>query len=140
MSTESNKERVKRIFEALDQRNLEGVVAHYAPGCRLHGWAPQTLDVNGYQAAMSALLAGFPDSRFIVDDIVADGNLVAVRHRFQGTHRAEFQGIPATGKSVTVNAIVLIRFENGAAAELWLNADFLGLLQQLGVIPAPQAG
>lgn len=138
MSAESSKELVESTFKALNQRDLETVVTHYTPDCRFHGWAPETLDVNGYKAAMSAILAGFPDSRFVVDDVVAEGNLVAVRHHFQGTHRAEFQGIPATGNAVTANAIVMFRIEKGVAAELWLNADFLGLMQQLGVIPAPE--
>jgi predicted ester cyclase len=71
-------------------------------------------------------------------DIVADEDKVAVRHSLQGTHLATFQGIPATGRSVAVNAIVLFHMENGKAAELWLNADFLGLMQQLGAIPMPE--
>jgi len=139
MSAESNKLLARRTMEALDKRDLDGAVAQCAPNCCFHGWAPETLDANGYKAAMSALLAGFPNSRFIVDDMVAENNLVAVRHSLRGTHNAEFQGIPATGKDVTVNAIVMFRFENGAAAELWLNADFVGLMQQLGVMPTPQA-
>lgn len=59
-----------------------------------------------------------------------------MRHSLRGTHGAKFQAIPATGKSVVVNAIVILRFENGKAAELWLNADFLGMMQQLGVLSA----
>ncbi len=140
MSTENNKTIAQRTFDALNRRDLDAVVAYCTPDCRFHGWAPQTLDVDGYKAAMSALLAGFPDSRFPIDDIIAEGNKVVVRHSLQGTHQAEFQGIPATGKQVRVNAIAIFRLENGAAAELWLNADFMGMMQQLGVVPAPEQG
>lgn len=136
MSTEQNKSIVRRIFAALNGRDLDGVVAHYTPDCRFHGWAAQTLDTAGYVAAMSAILAAFPDSHFPVEDIIAEDDRVAVRHSLRGTHGDEFQGIPATGKPVVVNGIVILRFENGKAAELWLNADFLGLMQQLGVIPS----
>jgi len=119
----------KNTFAALNERDLDGVVSHYAPGCRFYGWAPETLDIHGYKAAMSALLASFPDSRFPIDDIIAEGNKVVVRHRFQETHRAEFQGIPPTGKAVRVNAIAIFRLEDGAVAEIWLNTDFMGLMK-----------
>ncbi len=135
MPTETNKTITRQVFAALNDRNLDGVVAHYAPGCRFDGWGPESTDTAGYVAAMSAILAAFPDSRFTIEDVVADGDRVAVRHSLHGTHRAEFQGVPATGKPVVVNAIVILRYANGKAAELWLNADFLGLMQQLGVIP-----
>ena len=59
------------------------------------------------------------------------------RRRLQGTHRGEFQGIPPTGKQVTISAIGILRITSGRIAETWLNADFLGLMQQLGVVPAP---
>ena len=136
MSIEQNKTTVRQIFAALNERDLDGVVAHYAPNCRFHGWAPETLDTAAYVTTMSALLDAFPDSRFPVADIIAGEDRVAVRHSLRGTHRAAFQGIPATGKPVVVNAIAILRLENGKAVELWLNADFLGLMQQLGVVPA----
>jgi predicted ester cyclase len=63
---------------------------------------------------------------------------VAVRHRLVGTHGAAFQGLPPTGRRVEVPAVVLFRFEDGRVAEGWLNADLLGLMQQLGAIPAPE--
>lgn len=139
MSTEQNKTIVQQTFEALNRRDLDGVVSYYAPGCKFHGWAPETLDTAGYKAVMSALLAAFPNSRFPIDEIVAEGDRVAVRHSLQGTHQAEFQGIPATDRPVRVNAIVIFRLENGKPAELWLNADFLGLMQQLGVVPEQES-
>ncbi len=131
----SNETVTRQIFAALNDRDLNGVIAHYGPGCRFHGWGPESTDTTGYVAAMSAILAAFPDSRFSIEDVVADGDRVAVRHSLRGTHQAEFQGIPATSKPVVVNAIVILRYEKGKAAELWLNADFMGLMQQLGAIP-----
>jgi predicted ester cyclase len=121
----------------LDGRNLDGVIAHCTPGCRFYGFAPETLDVDGYKAAMSHLLEAFPDSRFHIDDVVAENDRVAVRHRMQGTHQNPFQGVPATGRRVTVNAIAILHLKEGRSDEIWLNADFLGLMQQLGAIPAP---
>ena len=133
--TEMNKTVARETMEALHQRDLEGVRAKVAPDARFYGWAPEPLDADGHKAFMSALLAAFPDSRFVVDDVITEGEKVAVRHRLQGTHQAELQGIPATGRQVEVNGIVIFRIENGKVAEAWLNADIMGMMQQLGVVP-----
>jgi predicted ester cyclase len=123
----------------LDLHDLDGVVAHYAAGARFHGWAPDALGVDGYHAFMGALLAAFPDARFPVDDVVAEGDRVAVRHRLVGTHGGPFEGLPPTGRTVEIGAIVLLRFEGGRVAEGWLSADLLGLMQQIGAIPTSAA-
>lgn len=137
MSTEQIKTTANQIMNALHQHNLEGVAAYCAPTCRFYGWAPEAMDTTGYIAAMSALLAAFPDARFPVTEMIAEGNRVAVPHRMQGVHKGEFQGVPATGKSVVVNAVVIMHIEAGKAVEMTLNADFLGLMQQLGAVPMP---
>jgi steroid delta-isomerase-like uncharacterized protein len=137
MSTSQNKELVRHTMNELDQRRLDGVIATYVADAVFHGFAPVTLDVNGYRQTMAALLDAFPDSRFLVHDVIAEGNKVAVRHHMQGTHQAPFQGIPASGKQVRIDAIALFRVEHEKISEIWLNADFLGLLQQLGVVPSP---
>ncbi len=140
MSSEDNKALVQRHFERTDQRDLEGAAEAYASDFRFYGLAPRPLDPVGWKQTLSAFLAAFPDSRFVIDDLIAEGDRVAVRHPFQGTHQAEFQGIAPTGKQVVVPGIVIYRVANGKLVEAWLNADFLGMLQQLGVIPAPGHG
>ena len=138
MSTEQNKSIARNIFAALNEHDLDEVVSNYTSDSLFYGWAPMPLDCAGYQETMSAILNAFPDAQFTFDDIIVEGDKMVVRHSLQGTHRAAFQGIPATGRKVVVNAMVIFRMENGLAAELWLNADFLGLMQQLGVIPVPE--
>jgi steroid delta-isomerase-like uncharacterized protein len=133
---EMNKTIALETMEALHQRDLNEVRTRAASNARFYGWAPEPLDADGHRAFMSALLTAFPDSRFIVDDVIAEGDKVAVRHRLQGTHQAEFQSIPATGRQVEVDGIVIFRIENGMIAEAWLNADLMGMMQQLGVVPA----
>ena len=134
--SDMNKSVARETMEALHRRDLDRVRAKAELGARFYGWAPEPLDADGHKAFMSALLAAFPDSRFIVDDVIAEGDKVAVRHRLQGTHQADFQGVSATGKQVEVGGIVIFRIENGMIAEAWLNADIMGMLQQLGVVPA----
>jgi steroid delta-isomerase-like uncharacterized protein len=134
--SEANNTTAIQTMEALDRRDLDTVRSHMASNSRFYGWAPEPLDADGHKAFMSALLTAFPDSRFIVDDVIAEGDRVAVRHHLQGTHQAELQGVSATGRQVEVNAIVIFRIENGMVAEAWLNADIMGMMQQLGVVPA----
>lgn len=138
MSTEETKAVVSRVMERLDQRDLDAVIELSTPDAAWHGFAPQTLDSDGYKQFMSALLDAFPDSRFPVDDMISEGDKAAARHTFHGTQRGEFQGIPATGNLVTVPATATFHVADGKVVEVWLNADFLGLMQQLGAIPAPE--
>ena len=137
MSTEATKAIARRHMERLNQRDLDGVLQLYTADARCHGFAPEPLDRDGYQQSMRMLLAAFPDSRFTVDEMIAEGDKVVIRHHLHGTHQSEFQGIPPTGKQVTVAAIGILKVVDDRIAETWLNADFLGLLHQLGVIPAP---
>ncbi len=137
MSLETNKATARTLMEALDRRNVDGVLAHCAPNAVWHGFGPQPLDNNGYRQAIGAFLNAFPDSRFPIDVVVAEGDKVAVQHSLRGTHNGDFQGVPPTGKPVVVPAIALFGFANGKVVETWLNADLLGLLIQIGAIPMP---
>lgn len=125
----------KTFFEYLDRRDLDGHGTLYAPDAKFYGFGPQGLDPAGVKGAMTEFFTAFPDSRMPVDDIIAEGDRVAIRHTFRGTHQAPFQGIPATGKSVVVTGITTLRVQDGKVVEGWLNADMFGLLQQLGVVP-----
>ena len=81
---------------------------------------------------------GFPDLRMEAEDILVSGDKVVARVRGTGTHEGEFMGMPATGKSVDVQLIDIIRFgEDGLAQEHWGVFDALAMMQQLGAIPAP---
>jgi predicted ester cyclase len=75
--------------------------------------------------------------RITLETQLADGDLVANRGVFTGTHQGEFMGVPATGKQVTVQFMDLWRLENGQAVENWVRLDMLGLMTQLGIVALP---
>ena len=79
----------------------------------------------------------FPDVRVTVEDQVAEGEEVATRYTLVGTHRGELMGIPPTGNPVEIVGVAIDRLANGKIVESWDNYDALGMMQQLGVIPAP---
>lgn len=81
--------------------------------------------------------AAFPLYELIVEDMIAEGDEVAVRATFRGTHLGEFAGIPATEREVEIPVFLIYRIEDGLIAEHWMQADVMGLMQQLGALPTP---
>ncbi len=81
--------------------------------------------------------AAFPNYVLTADDTVAEGDKVAVRSTFYGIHNGAFMGIPPTGKQVAVPVFLIYRIANDKIVQHWMQADSLGLLQQLGAFPAP---
>lgn len=124
IATESMKE--------LDSRNLQGVIRNCTKETKFYGFAPMPVDADGYVQAMSDLLAAFPDSKFTIDDIVAENNKVVVRHHLTGTHTGkDFQGIKISNKKVMVTATVTFEYSGDKVSNVYLNADHLSMMQQL---------
>jgi steroid delta-isomerase-like uncharacterized protein len=109
---------------------------HMAPNYVLHnaptGFSP---DREGLKAILHAMRSAFPDLRMTVEDVIAEGEKVVQRRSYQGTHQGELFGIPASGKPVSVSQITVSRVADGKFVEEWAETDFLGMLQQLGVVP-----
>ena len=93
-------------------------------------------DREGLKQLAQGYVAAFPDMELKVEDQVAEGDKVVSRWSARGTHKGELMGIPATGKQATVTGITIDRLESGKIVESWNNWDTLGLLQQLGAVPA----
>ena len=144
MSEEDNKAVIRRWIEAFNERDLQGEADVLAPGFVAHvPDAPAPLDLEGLEAwrqFTAPFVEAFPDLRLTIQDIAAEGNTVAARVAFRGTHRGEFQGLPPTGKEVAFSSIEIDRVVDGKVEEHWVEINLLGLVQQLGVatIPGPQ--
>ncbi|NJN81755.1 MAG: ester cyclase [Caldilineaceae bacterium] len=91
--------------------------------------------LEGRKMLAGAFFAAFPDIHLHAEDIIEEGERVAMRWMAHGTHQGEFMGIPATGKQVRITGIAIDRFENGQVVEHWEQFDQLSMMQQLGVIP-----
>jgi steroid delta-isomerase-like uncharacterized protein len=119
---------------AVDELVTSDVVLHLAkPGDEIRGAESVTQFYTTLQAA-------FPDIHFTIDDQIADGDKVVTRWTCRGTHKGEFQGMSPTGKQINVTGIDIDRIANGKVVECWPIMDELGMLQQLGVVPAPGQG
>ena len=137
--TSNNKTIARRLYEECFNRGDLGLVDEivsesFVSSTPNPGGLPS--DREGFKQTVTLLRSGFPDLTMTVDDIVVEGEMVAVRVTARGTHKNEFMGIPPTGKHVTMMGMDFMRFENGKVTERWGQWDQLGMMQQLGVIPA----
>ena len=138
MSAEDNKQIIRRLAEEPWTGNFDAVDEFVDQSYTGHDPAlPEPArGPAGFREFIGTYLAAFPDGRLTVDEQLAEGNLVATRWTGRGTHEGELMGIAPTRKQVTVTGITISRLANGKVVEEWTNWDTLGMLQQLGVVPA----
>lgn len=128
----------RTYMDCLDRRDLETLNTLFVQNVKLTGLGPSTLDNNGVRETMSHFFKAFPDSRMPIDGVIANNNEVAIRHRFEGTHKDTFMGVAPTNKRVSVTGTVTLRITDGKITEGVVHADMLGLLVQLGTVTAPK--
>ena len=117
-------------FGLLDELVATDFVEHTAqPG------VPPTRE--GLKQTLMALKTAFPDLHYVIEDSIESGDRIVHRLTGSGTMRADFMGIPATGKRAIWTEIHIGRVANGRLAEHWSLVDQLGMLVQLGIVPAP---
>lgn len=138
MSTDANEAALRRAVTSFSPDGLENYLQLYHPDATLH-FLPPGLPPGraGARLFYQGFLTAFPDTRLTLDDVVAAGDRVACRFTIAATHRGDFMGVPATGRQVSFDGITILRFADGQCVERWSEANFLGLLQQLGVQPVP---
>jgi steroid delta-isomerase-like uncharacterized protein len=95
--------------------------------------------LEGLKDVLRGMRAAFPDLHFSVEEQIAQGEKVLTRFEWTGTHRGEFLGVPATGRSVRVWGMVIDRLRDGRIKDTRIIMDSLGLMMQLGVFPPPSA-
>jgi len=129
-----NKRTVTRLFETFNTGDLTAIDAVVAP---------EYVDARGdtgpaaFRAVVVGLRGAFPDIHYTLDDLIAEGDRVAVRWRWTGTHRAAFRNHPATGKAVANTGAGIFRLSGGKIVAAVLETDRLGFLEQIGAAPAP---
>jgi steroid delta-isomerase-like uncharacterized protein len=135
MSVQQNEAALAAAREDWNAGDLDGYLRLYAPEAVVHGYAGVESGIAGIRQFYEAFWAGFPGSQLVFEDVFSVEDRVACRFVVRATHAGTFQGIPATGTRVEVPGITILRFAGGRCVERWSQADFLGLLGQLGVLP-----
>lgn len=138
MSEEDNKVLFRRLIDEFwNKKNLGISDELFAPDAMTPSVPQLPPGPEGLKAIGNIFFTGFPDFRMSIEDIVAQGDKVAARFIERGTHNGEFMGITPTGRQVTWTEIGILRIEGGKIVESWYETDMLGLMQQLGALPAP---
>jgi len=139
MSTtrETDPDVVRRYLEAFNDRDRETMtelladdVVEHGSHAKLHG-ADEVVDF------LDSYLDIFPDYAGETERMVAEGDTVAVRYRVSGTHTGEYRDVEPTGHTAEWTGMAMYRVEDGKIAEIWLEEDRLGLLEQLEVVDPP---
>ena len=129
---------IRRLYDLINAGDIDGFGEQLASDFVEHNEVPGLPPTKeGAVQNFRIITAAFPDFHMHVEDVIASGDKAVARVRATGTHKGEFMGIPATGKSASVEFVDITRFgDDGLAHEHWGVVDNLSLMQQLGVIPA----
>ena len=134
MSIEENKALARRYpeevynqgkLDVLDEIFDKNIVAH---------WGVEMEGLQAIKEYISMNTNAFPDVKITIEDQIAEGDKVVMRHFFNATHKGEFKGIAPTGKSITVTGILIFKIANGKIIESWAQNDALGWMQQIGAV------
>ncbi len=140
MSTEENKALVRRyVEEFVDRSNFDISDEIFASNFVRYDAGPdQVSRVEDLKQFFAMLHSGFPGFQSTIEDLLSEEGKVVLRFTFHGTHQGEFMGIAPTGKQVTMSGIDILRIADGKIVEMWNQEDVLGMMRQLGIIPAPR--
>lgn len=132
-TAQANAALVREAFEAFNACDTDRVLAVAAPDLVMHlAEAPEPIHGReAWQQGYEMMRRAFPDLKARINDVVAMGDRVAVRLTFTATHSGDFQGIPATGRTIHYISHEFYRVENGAIAEEWICSDTSSLFRQI---------
>jgi predicted ester cyclase len=134
MSTKENKELLGRAYTLMNQKRLDSFFKLLAPDYIEH-WTENDLSLEQAKEADTLFFKAFPDATATIEELVAEGDKVAIRVTWRGTHKGDFRGLAPTGKKAEMTNTGIYRIAKGKLAECWATVDSLRLMQQLGVIP-----
>ena len=145
MSTEENKAVVRRWFDEVLSRGdldaLDSICAECHPQFAVVRGVmePAPLGMSGLKSLITGLRSAFPELQATVEEQIAEGDKVVTRVTIRGTQEGEFLGMPATGRSFTIPGVSIWEVRGNLLIQEWVSWDALGMMQQLGAIPVPEA-
>ena len=136
-TTEENKAVVRRfIDEIFLEGNLDSVDELLTEDFTPHTWGKVEPGKEAMKAAIERVSKGLSDASMTIEDVIAEGDRVAVRLTSHAVQTGEFMGLPPSGKPYTIGEIHIFRLVDGKVAEHWHQADFMGMMRQLGASPS----
>jgi steroid delta-isomerase-like uncharacterized protein len=134
---EINKRIVSQFFELLGRHDAERMEQLLVSSAQysFHPSGMSPLDWNAHKQLLAAITRAFPDLHHNIKDMVAEGDKVAVRLNVTGTHKGEFQGIPPSGRKLSLDEMAFLTIIDGRITEGWITSDTLNFMQQIGATP-----
>jgi|ERR1700722_2373930 len=117
--------------------DLDGYLALYDERIRLHGYSPEPMSKAEVRTFYEAIFSAFDTPKLEFHEVLWTGDACAIRFTMSGRHVGEFMGVPATGTPIILPGITILHFEGERVVERFSQADMLGLLVQIGAVPAP---
>ena len=141
MAAEENKAKMRRLLEeAFGQGNVDVVDEVLDPDFVCYDPNSETGEIRGadtIKGEIEYFRSAIPDLTYTIEVQIAEGEKVVSRYTVSGTHQGEFFGVAPTGERITMSGISIDRFEGGKIVEEWPEYDLLGVMRQLGAVPAP---
>jgi len=126
-----------RAVERWNAADLDGYLALYDDRIRLHGYSPAPMDKGEVRAFYEAVFRAFDSPKLEFHEVLWDGDACAIRFTMSGRHVDAFMGVDGTGAEIALPGITILHFGDDRVVERFSQADMLGLLVQIGAMPAP---
>ena len=137
MTTNGNATLVRRYLKAFNERDRETMAELLAEDVVEHGLGRELRGLEEIEGFLDAHFETFPDYSGTTDVMIAEGDVVAVRYTVSGTHTGEYEGVEPSGQQAEWSGIAMYRTEGDVIAEIWIEEDRLGLLEQLEMLDRP---
>ena len=132
--SEQNKSLIRSYVETWNQGDLQKLSEYWSPSM-VHHTRTKSHDLSEVKNIVGSFMNAFPDLRWKIDDIVAEGDRVVTRTTAQATNTGSYMGLPATGKKINCAVMGIARVDDGKIAEHWGVTDELAMMAQLGLLP-----
>jgi len=137
MSTEQHLTAARTAIDAWNGGDLTRYLEMYDESVALHGYAPEAMDRAAVTEFYRGVWAAFESPKIVVHDMFGAADQICIRFTMTGRHVGDFLGVPGTQRDIALPGITVLRFAAGRCVERWASADMLGLLAQMGAVPAP---
>ena len=124
-------------YESWNAGDLDGYLSLYDEGIAWHGYSPQPMNKDQVRGFYQGIFSAFDTPKLEFHEVLWDGDVASIRFTMTGRHVDEFMGVPASGTAITLPGITILHFRGGRVIERFSQADMLGLLVQVGAVPAP---
>ncbi len=138
MVAEHNKALVLQFYKAFDNRKIEQALELLAPNFSAHlAGMPKSLNLEEFEQFGMSFYSAFSEGKHDFNEVIVSNDKIVTCGTFTATHLGEFQGLPPTGKQISLSIMHIDRVEEGKIVEHWGQGDALGLMQQLGIVFLP---